>query len=478
MAKFVLKSKFLNKNIKNRGGYIKYIAKREGVEWVKDTNRFLPATENQKELIWQILNDFPAAKENLEYEDYKSNPTRGNASEFISRTMEENFTDVANNSTYIGYIATRPGVEKMGTHGLFTDDGVPIVLDQIAKAVDEHPGNVWTHIISLRREDASRLGYDNAERWMQLMRSNRDYIAKQMKIESNDFQWYAAFHNEGHHPHIHVVAYSKSANSNAYLTKPGIEHIRSRLANDIFQQDAISVYEAKTEIRQSIKEEFREQINGICHRIETSTYSVPEAEQLMEELADDLSAVKGKKVYGYLKPELKGKVDHIVKLLSDTDDIKELYNTWYQQKNVLDGIYRSSLPEPVPLVHNREFSSIKNIVIKEAMKSFDGGRNMDIKEVADDTAETNSEPSNPDKEKEGEFTPKAYSLKSDEANTQSIAVAPGRGVISLIHQMSRMIQNKSQSNSNRPITEGKLRRKILAQKRAAGQKQGGSYYEL
>ena len=63
------------------------------------------------------------------------------------------------------YIANRPRVERIGEHGLFTDAGKAVVLKQVQEETANHKGPVWTHVISLRREDAARLGYDSAEQW-------------------------------------------------------------------------------------------------------------------------------------------------------------------------------------------------------------------------------------------------------------------------------------------------------------------------
>ena len=83
-----------------------------------------------------------------------------------------------------------------------------MVLGQVQNQVADHKGIVWTHVISLRREDAARLGYDSAVQWMALLRSKRAMLCKHMKIDSANLKWYAAFHNESHHPHVHLLVYS------------------------------------------------------------------------------------------------------------------------------------------------------------------------------------------------------------------------------------------------------------------------------
>ena len=221
MARIIMKSPYLKPNTrggKSRGNYAKYIATREGVELVEDTTKHLPATVKQMEVIRQLLKDFPDGEEFHEHVDYKRSPTRENASELIGRVMETHGGELADRERYINYIAERPGVERLGKHGLFTDEGVPVVLEQVAREISESKSNIWTHIISLHREDAARLGYDSAEDWMQLLRSKRKVIASQMGIKPENFRWYAAFHDAGHHPHVHMIAYSIDPKE-AFLTE-------------------------------------------------------------------------------------------------------------------------------------------------------------------------------------------------------------------------------------------------------------------
>ena len=233
------------------GGYAVYLATREGVELPKNTKLDLPATKKQQSLIDKMLTDYPLSKELLEYSDYISNPTVGNASEYISRVLES-IASEEGFGTYAKYMATRPGAEKIATHGLFSDTGKPIILSRVEKELNEYEGNVWTHIISLRREDASRLGFDNVKAWQLLLNASRDEIAKQMRIKPEHFKWYAAFHNEGHHPHVHMIAYSTHPNE-AYLGKVGIRNIKSCLAKEIFKDDLLHIYKEQTQYRDEIK---------------------------------------------------------------------------------------------------------------------------------------------------------------------------------------------------------------------------------
>ena len=268
---------------------------------------------------------------------------------------------------YISYIAQRPRVEKISSHGLFTDGGVPIVLSDVQKEVAESKSNVWTHIISLKREDAERLGYNNAKAWMNLIRSQRNMIAENMKIAPENFRWYAAFHNEGHHPHIHMIAYSTKPNE-AYLTEKGIENIKSNLAKVIFRQDLISIYQKQTEHRDRLRAEARDIVEDLVSKINSEIYISASIQHKLLELADRLSKTKGKKVYGYLKPDVKAIVDSIVDELANDNRIKKLYDLWYEQKENTIRTYTDEIPDRIPLAQNKEFKSIKNAIIKEALK--------------------------------------------------------------------------------------------------------------
>ena len=242
MARLVTKFKFLKPgDRKGAGGYAKYIATREGVERIDDSQRLAPATKQQEKLIAKILADFPDSATLLEYADYQSEPNMGNASEFISRAIEDNADDLLSSKTYADYIATRPRAQRFGSHGLFTDDGVRVQLEKVSEELNLHEGNVWTAIISLRREDAERLGFNSGERWRDMLRAQTQELSDAFHIPMTDLKWFAAFHNEGHHPHVHLMVYSANPKE-GYLSPKGVEHLRSSLAKEIFAQDLFSVY--------------------------------------------------------------------------------------------------------------------------------------------------------------------------------------------------------------------------------------------
>ena len=362
MARLILKSPYLKPGgKKSPGGYLKYIATREGVEMAEDTSRHLPATAEQQKQIAKLLKQYRDCKDSHEYQDYLANPTHGNAYSFISGIMELH-GDAPQRDVYLRYIDERPG-----SNGLFTDEGVSIVLSQVQKEMNEHPGNIWTHIISLRREDAERLGYNSTDAWMHLLRSHRNMIAQQMKIAPENFRWYAAFHNEGHHPHVHMMAYSVDP-SEAYLSTKGIETIKSNLSQEIFRQDLLQIYQKQSDLRDELRQESRDRITEIVDAINHGSFDNPQIQTMLVQLADRLAKAKGKKQYGYLNASTKKLVDAIVAKLAGDSRIQELYSLWYEQKEDVLRTYTNKMPERVPLEQEKEFRTIRNAVVKAALQ--------------------------------------------------------------------------------------------------------------
>ena len=362
MARLILKSPYLKPGgTKSPGGYLKYIATREGVEMAEDTSCHLPATAEQQKRIAKLLKQHRDCKDSHEYQDYLANPTRGNADAFISGILELH-GDAPQRDVYLRYIDERPG-----SNGLFTDEGVPIVLSQVQKEMNEHPGNIWTHIISLHREDAERLGYNSPDAWMHLLRSHRNMIAQQMKIAPENFRWYAAFHNEGHHPHVHMMAYSVDPNE-AYLSTKGIETIKSNLAQEIFRQDLLQIYQKQTDLRDELRQESRDRITEIVDAINHGSFDNPQMQTMLVQLADRLAKAKGKKQYGYLNAGTKKLMDAIVAELTKDNRIQELYSLWYEQKEDVLRTYTNKMPERIPLEQEKEFRSIRNAVVQATLQ--------------------------------------------------------------------------------------------------------------
>ena len=362
MARLIVKSPYIKCGGGNSaGGYMRYIATRERVELIQNDR---PPTRKQEQLIAKLVKDFLDAKEMGEYGDYQEHPTKANASAFISQALEENWSDVQKSDGYMKYIATRPRAERLGSHGLFGDkDGVE--LDKAMAELENYTGNVWTHIISLKREDAERLGYDNARAWRNLLRAHRNDIAAAMNIPPQDFRWYAAFHDEGDHPHVHMMAWSVKPGQ-AYLSQDGIRQIKSKLTNDIFQQEMLHLYEQKTVSRDQLVREARQAMRELVQQMQTRICDHPEAERLMQELALQLETVKGKKSYGYLPKKQKALVDEIVDQMEQLPTVAECYEQWWQLQGQVEDFYSEKERHRPPLSRQKEFRQIKNAVIQEA----------------------------------------------------------------------------------------------------------------
>ncbi len=397
MPRIIFKCRYLKKaeHLKN---LVVYVATREGVEKIPPRSRTLPAAKKQQRLIADILERFSDAADLFEYEDYLKQPTVENASAFISAALDQNLDQLVHQEVYVNYIATRPRAERLGTHGLFSDDDAPPVLSKVAEEVGGHAGNVWTPIISLRREDAERLGFDNAAAWMALLRKQRNMFAEQMKIAPENLRWYAAFHNEGRHPHCHMIVYSVNPRE-GYVTKPAIEKMRSGLARDIFQQDLIQIYSEQTMRRNTLTRRSHDALKDILAQIQSGVCENTVIEELLSRLAQRLRPTTGKKQYGYLKAPLKELVNQIVDELAKDARVAEAYAKWYELRNEVLRTYKDELPDPLPLSQQKEFKSIKNMVIAEAMNigghhfTFVGDEAADIlnEETVSSAEESDSE---------------------------------------------------------------------------------------
>lgn len=369
MARIILKCPYLKggeKTAAHLNNLVKYIATRDGVEKMESGHKLWHSTKKQKDLIAQILREFPDAKDLFEYEDYLENPNRGNASEFITIALEQNLDKIGGREKYLDYIANRPRVEKFDSHGLFTAGDEPLVLSQVADEVSGHTGNVWTPIISLRREDAARLGYDNASLWKALLSEKAVELAENLKIHPDHLKWYAAFHNESHHPHIHMVCYSTDPRE-GYLTKQGIKKMKSSLANEIFRQELIPLYGEKTQRRDDLKEQAAESMRELIRQMKSGVLQSGRMEQLITHLAERLQTIGGKKQYGYLKADLKNVVDEIVDELALDSRVSEAYRLWWETRGRIESIYTETPSESPPLSRCDDFKPIRNMVIQEAL---------------------------------------------------------------------------------------------------------------
>ena len=349
-----------------RANRIRYFATRPGVEVLSDSGS-QPATKKQKAYIQRLLRAFPEARELLEYADYLGHPTQESASEFIRQAREDFAVPMSQRENYLDYVSHRPGVELRGEHGLWTSGGKVENLAEAVREVAEHPGNVWTPVVAIRRQDAERLGYDNAENWRALVNACLCDIAKGYKIHPDHLRWYAAFHEKEKSVHIHMVIFS-SAPKEGYLTQDGIRQVKSAFARRIFQQDLMHVYEQKTEYRNQLQQNAAVAMQELIRQMRDGTLENPQLEDQIEALARRLQTVRGKKVYGYLPPEVKLMVDGIVDALAADERVAKAYDLWNEMRETICRTYSENLPERLPLSKQKEFKPVRNMVIREAMQ--------------------------------------------------------------------------------------------------------------
>lgn len=447
MAKLIFTSHYMKHALPaHLEHYVKYIATREGVDQIDDTKRLLDATENQKKMIQKMLKDFPEAKRLLEYEDYIAHPNRGNASALMEQITEQYIALSEKRENYVDYISNRPGVEVYSGHGLFTDEGEPVVLSHVQKAVAEHQGVIWTHVVSLRREDAARLGYDNGRAWRDLLRSKRAMFAREMQIDSKNLKWYAAFHNAGHHPHVHIMIYSQDAKE-GYLTKKAIQNMRSELMHDIFRQEFLHIYEEQKVSREKLMLETKSVLDRLNSQHSSNDISKEFQENLLL-LANRLSRTSGKKVYGYLKQDVKQIVDNLVDQLGMIPEIHDAYAVWKEWQYAVDDMYGTKVSEPLRLSREKKLKVIKNMVIQSALE-------IDLLSGIEASTEGNR-----------------ISESKREVHYKETVVT---SVAKLVQDISRMFQAELREQYEKQNRVDKKQRHALRQKRAAlGQKDKNS----
>ena len=363
MAGLIVKSPYIKCGGSGGGAgrYARYIGTRERVELLPDDR---PPTRRQEQLVRDLERDFPDTTSYPEHVAYTEQPTKANASAYISAALDSHWEDAQRSEVYAHYIATRPRAERLGSHGLFGDEDC-VDLDATMKELEAYTGNVWTHIFSLKREDAARLGYDNALAWRDLLRAHRNDIAEAMHIPSEDFRWCAAFHNEGDHPHVHMMAWSVKPGQ-AYLSKEGIKQIKSTLTNQIFLHEMTQLYEQKSSTRNELVQEARHALMSLAKEMRHAIADAPEVEKQMQTLAQTMSTVGGEHKYGYLKKPIKHQVDAIVDALEDFPTVRACYDRWLELQDQVDGYYKDEKRKRLKLSEQKEFRAVKNAVIAAA----------------------------------------------------------------------------------------------------------------
>ena len=487
MARLIVKSPYIKCGAgQSAGGYLKYIATRERVEIIPDDR---PPTNKQEQLIAKLVKDFPDAKELMEYEDYTAHPTKATASALITLALESNWDRLSSMDGYAKYIALRPRAERLGEHGLFGDDDA-VDLAAVADELDHYTGNVWTHIISLHREDAERLGYDSAESWQALVNASICDIAKAYKIRPENLRWYAAFHQKPDQVHIHMIIFSADPKE-GYLTKEGIREMKSVFARRIYHADRMHIYQQKDTARQELQAQTRKAMVECIAQLEHGTSDNPRLEQLTEELAERLLTIKGRKVYGYLPPRVKAIVDAIVEELAKDERVSAAYETWQTLYEQVCLDYDQRPRKRLPLSQQKEFRSVRNMVIQETLQWIvERQRYADVRRTPsaqegpiikkdaaeaapEDSGSADAAASKGTAPPVGEMTP-THSQPSGQAGQTAPAGADYRAptvseaVVRMLHHMSRIFEDNSKIDQiHRGLQIDRKRRQELQRKRLA-----------
>ena len=465
MARLIQKTGFISR--KSAGGYMKYIATREGVEVLTGKG---PATEKQTEMVTKLLKDFPDMRDSFEYEDYKQAPTLHTASAFISAALDTHMQNLQSENGYLKYIATRPGAEKHGAHGLFgREDNAN--LSAAMHDLTAHDGNVWTIIYSLHREDAERLGYNNAVAWRKLLVSQQNKFAEAFHVPASALHWYAAYHDADTHPHIHMMLWT---DQETILKRDSVVKLRSVMTNSIFQAELENLYIRKDAAYKDVTEAARAVMHDLVDCMESVSEPPASIQGKLLELALELRTVSGKKQYAYLKKPLKDMVDSIVDELEKLPEVAAYYSVWNGLRDTLEGYYKNRPRQHNPLSQQKEFRAIKNAIIQEAER---------LREQMEQTQTASEQkPSQEAEAPSGETSadtsanPTLADENTSSADSHSAPLLSEyllNSTIRLFHQMGQIFRDNAAPPSNpMGIRVDSKRRKELMQKRLAmGHKQ-------
>ena len=445
----------------------RYIATRPGVEVLRGEHSGQPATKKQQAYIQRLLRDFPGAEELLEYEGYRNTPTQANADTFIRQVQEDFAEPMSRMENYLDYVSHRPGVQLNGEHGLWCAGGKVRNLSQAVREVAEYTGSVWTPVVAIRREDAERLGYNDAESWRLLVCACAPEIARGYKIPLEHLRWYAAFHRKEDSVHIHMVVFSSDPKE-GYLTRQGIQQVKSAFGRRIFQQDLLHVYEQKTEYRDALGRDAERTMAELITQMETGQIQNENLERLVLELAQRLHNTQGKKVYGYLPPKTKVLVDAIVDELAKDERVAAAYNLWNQMREEVCRTYSEQVPERLPLSKQKEFKAVRNMVVREVLQLGQGEH-----PTADEIVHMPTPSGTPPAQSGlpyGAHHPQqeaAHHQRTQTHRTVSHADT-ARCVLQLFHSMGRIFQEQSAADTIQAgLHIDKKRRRMLREKRMA-----------
>ena len=446
---------------------MKYIATREGVEVLTGKGS---TTEKQKEMISKLLKDFPDMRDSFEYEDYKQAPTLHTASALISAALDSHMQNLQSENGYLKYIATRPGAEKHGAHGLFgreenTD------LNVAMHDLTAHDGNVWTIIYSLHREDAERLGYNNAAAWRKLLVSQQNKFAEAFHVPASALHWYAAYHDADTHPHIHMMIWT---DQETVLKRDAVVKLRSVMTNSIFQAELENLYIRKDAAYKDVTEAARAVMHDLVDRMESVSDPPTSIQEKLLELALELRTVGGKKQYGYLKKPLKDMVDSIVDELEKLPEMAAYYSVWNGLRDTLEGYYKNRPRQRNPLSQQKEFRAIKNAIIQEAERlrqqmeqAQTASEQKPSQEAEAPSGETSADTSaNPTLANENTSSATSYSVRLPSEYLLNSAVR-------LFHQVGQIFRDNAAPPSN-PMgirIDSKRRKKLMQKRLAMGHKQ-------
>ena len=446
---------------------MKYIATREGVEVLTGKG---PATEKQKEMVSKLLKDFPDVRDSFEYEDYKQAPTLHTASTLISAALDSHMQNLQSENGYLKYIATRPGAEKHGAHGLFGRQE-NTNLTAAMHDLTAHDGNVWTIIYSLHREDAERLGYNNAAAWRKLLVSQQNKFAEAFHIPASALHWYAAYHDADTHPHIHMMIWT---DQETVLKRDAVVKLRSVMTNSIFQAELENLYIRKDAAYKDVTEAARAVMHDLVDRMETVSELPVSIQQKLLELATELRTVGGKKQYGYLKKPLKDKVDSIVDELEKLPEVAAYYSVWNGLRDTLEGYYKNRPRQHNPLSQQKEFRAIKNAIIQEAERLR---QQMEQTQAATEQGSSQDEEPSVEKTSSDTSTNPTLADENTSSSTSHSVRLPSEyllnSTVRLFHQMGRIFRDNAAPPSN-PMgirVDSKRRKKLMQKRLAMGHKQ-------
>ena len=372
MAKIIVACRF-KKSAKGVGNLVRYMDTREDVEKLQSGKAYEFMSKSQARLVRSVTETFPESRQFLEFEDLLAMPNRENANEFLDAVAERYADRAEELKGLVSYISNRPGVEKLGSHGLFTQIDMPLNLDTVAERVAAHDGIIWTEVVSLRREDAERLHFNNAEAWKNLVRRNMNEIAKAHRIKVEDLEWYGAFHNTTHHPHIHLVILSKG--QEGFLSEKGIKELRRAFGQDIFRDEQYKLAKIETGYRNKLKERMAELLQQLQTR--QSFPKVDYSLLLLRKIKEEVQQQKGKKLYGYLPRKAKKLVDFALHEFAKDEQLASFYAKWNEVDREKLSLYYDTEDKPdVPIEKNTELRSLKNMLIRTALSM---NFNADIK---------------------------------------------------------------------------------------------------